>query len=591
MNEYFHLLNDFAESVKVLIVDDDEADREYVNYLVESGSHSSYQIEQAEDHTEALACLAQSTFDVCLIDYHLGASSDNGIELLRKIAIQYPNTSCILITGMNSDEIDQVALEAGAADFLCKDEMTAKLLDKTLRYAIHRKQMDLELQHLAHHDSLTHLVDRNLFFDRLEHLIAQSKRNQSKHAILYIDVDFFKSINDEFGHVVGDEVLKQFSGRLLKSVRTSDTVSRLGGDEFAIILEDVDSTKAHYVSQKILRSMEEPLIISGQVIQVSASIGMTCFPFDDFDPNHLLTQADQALYFAKKDGRKTYRNFNESMKQLSQESIRLEHEFRLALENGGIVPYLQPQFCMQTNRLIGFEALARWIHPERGFISPDEFIPCAEKLSLSGKLTEVILNQSCEVFSPWLSALPDLVLSVNVSASECPGKQLFHRVKTALTHYNVAAKNLDIEVTESVLMQQPTQTVSTLKELNNFGVKIAIDDFGTGYSSLSYLADLPIDVLKIDRTFVQGIGVKPQKEVIIQVIIDLAKRLKLKVVAEGAETLEQVNFLKKHRCDYIQGYYFSKPLSLDDANALALKESKRQLSTEKNQALLREANN
>lgn len=551
------------ELINILLVDDDDIDRESVKRMLNKSKNSKFHIDESSDFAGAIELLEKNDYAACLVDYNL--SDRTGIELLEAIKKTSLDSSIILLTGLEEEFIANEAMKAGASDFLSKDDITAKLLERTIRYSIHHKKMGKERDYLAHHDSLTGLVNRALFFNRLNHQLERIHRQAEGSAILYIDIDAFKSINDAYGHEFGDSVLKEFASRLSESVRSCDTISRLGGDEFVILLENLDQANAHLVSQKILKSFDSALLISSVNLYVTVSIGMKFFKGEDLTANQLLVQADQALYVAKHEGKKTYRNYNASMQKVKDEDLSLEHDFILALKTGQIVPYYQPKYCINTGKINGFEVLARWFHIGRGFVPPSVFIPCAEKLSMILQLTEQILNKSCEDHSLLKERFPGVTISVNFSASICSSPTLISMIDNAIRKNGLDYSELELEVTETAFMANPKKSIEILGAINATGVKIAVDDFGKGYSSLSYLTELPIDILKIDMDFVQGIGVSMPKESVVKVIIDLSRRLGFSVVAEGVETAEQLSFLKEHSVDLVQGYFFSKPLSLADS--------------------------
>lgn len=551
------------ELINILLVDDDDIDRESVKRMLNKSKNSKFHIDESSDFAGAIELLEKNDYAACLVDYNL--SDRTGIELLEAIKKTSLDSSIILLTGLEEEFIANEAMKAGASDFLSKDDITAKLLERTIRYSIHHKKMGKERDYLAHHDSLTGLVNRALFFNRLNHQLERIHRQAEGSAILYIDIDAFKSINDAYGHEFGDSVLKEFASRLSESVRSCDTISRLGGDEFVILLENLDQANAHLVSQKILKSFDGSLLINSVNLYVTVSIGMKFFKGEDLTANQLLVQADQALYVAKHEGKKTYRNYNASMQKVKDEDLSLEHDFILALKTGQIVPYYQPKYCINTGKINGFEVLARWFHVGRGFVPPSVFIPCAEKLSMILQLTEQILNKSCEDHSLLKEKFPGVTISVNFSASICSSPTLISMIDNAIRKNGLDYSELELEVTETAFMANPKKSIEILGAINATGVKIAVDDFGKGYSSLSYLTELPIDTLKIDMDFVQGIGVSMPKESVVKVIIDLSRRLGFSVVAEGVETAEQLSFLKEHSVDLVQGYFFSKPLSLADS--------------------------
>jgi len=424
------------------------------------------------------------------------------------------------------------------------------------------KQVSLAHEYLANHDPLTKLANRSLFFARLTHLTEQMNRCDRHHAILYIDLDFFKAINDRYGHDIGDKVLKTVANRLNNNVRTGDTVARLGGDEFAVILEEITSNKAHLVSQKLLVDIRKPLLIDNFTLNISVSIGMTFFPNEESDdPNILLKQADHALYFAKKSGRRQYQYFDKALKQAHEDNIQLENDLQTAIKKQEIFPHFQTQHCLQTQAIIGLEALARWEHPEKGFIPPNTFIPLAEKLSLISLLTKSIMKKAGENFLSFININPNLKLTINISGSDCSSPHIIHLTEKLIEKNIIKPEQIGLDVTKSALIQHSEPSIEVIKALDELGINLAIDDFGTSSSSLNDLTRFPVDVLKIDMIFVTGIGVNPKQESVILVIIDLAKRLSLKVLAQGIETQAQVEFLVKNGCDYGQGYFYSKPSS------------------------------
>jgi len=481
------------------------------------------------------------------------------------ISLRIGNINALLTRSVNNNDLTIKMNEEGG------DEVT-QIAKGINRYITWLKKViknveasALEQKYLANHDSLTNIANRNLFFSRLTHLTNQLNRYDRHHAILYIDLDFFKKINDDYGHTVGDKILQQFAKKLVSKIRTVDTAARLGGDEFAIILEEISPEQAQKVSQKLLEEMKEPLLVDHLTIKISLSIGITFFPNDaSQDPESLLQQADQALYLAKKSGRQQYRLFDQELRDANEANNQLEVDLTQAIKNQEIFPLFQPQYCLKTQRIIGLEALSRWQHPERGFIPPTVFIPLAEKLSLVNALTESIMTQASKHLLSFIAVDPDLKVAINISGSECSDPHILNLTHKLLAQNKIRPEHIELEITETVLIENPVTSIEVLNKLHDLGVSIAIDDFGTGYSSLSYLTSLPLDILKIDMVFVQGIGIDPQQEIIIQVIIDLSKRLSLKVVAEGIETQEQEDFLLKNGCDYGQGYFYSKPCSAED---------------------------
>ncbi|OUR79693.1 hypothetical protein A9Q83_04700 [Alphaproteobacteria bacterium 46_93_T64] len=575
--------NTSDQPINVLIVDDDKVDRKLVKRLLNNVENCDYLIDEAKSFSTACAFIESKTYDVALIDYVLGA--ETGVQLIRELTNQNILMPCIMLTSMNSSECDNLALEAGASDFLSKDDLSSRSLERVIRYTLHRAQLSKLLDHLAYHDVLTGLINRSLFLDRINHANENAIRYSLKHTLIFVDIDYFKLINDEHGHATGDTVLKEVSKRLVNCVRKVDTVARFGGDEFVILLEDTDSAFAHLVAQRILNSMETPIYVGNIVLTTRLSLGMTCFPTEECSTENALAEADRALCRAKQEGRNTYRSFNEEQFLETKRALRLENDLEIAIRNKKLSVHYQPQINIRTGLLRGFEALARWHHPELGWIPPDEFIPIAEKLSLIPDLFLQILEMACTQQMRWEQSRPGLIVTVNVSATQCASQNLINTLDIIVGKTGIDYHNLELELTESAVLAHPEKCLAILKSISEKDVRLAIDDFGTGFSSFQHLAEIPLDILKIDRCFVQNIGKKNKQELIIIAIIDLANTLNLQVVAEGVETISQANFLNENGCTFSQGYLYAKPMSADDCDKFigrCLNEGNKQLFREHN---------
>ena len=425
-----------------------------------------------------------------------------------------------------------------------------------------RKKMEEEIRHMAHHDALTGLPNRRLFRDVVNMEMAQARRTRKKLAILFLDLDRFKEVNDTLGHEAGDALLKEVARRLRANIRESDTVARIGGDEFNILLADIPRPEdVTAVARKIMGSFERPFLIAGHELHVTASIGISVYPDDSEETDTLFRYADIAMYHAKERGKNNFQFYNPDINVRSVERMLLESSLRQAIERGELSVHYQPQIDIRTGRIVCAEALVRWRHPERGMLSSNRFIPAAEEIGFVTAIDEWVLRTACEQFKAWQEAgYPPVCVTVNLSAREFQNPGLVATIGRILDETGLSPDCLDIEITESMAMRDIDHTVKLLNELTARGVRISIDDFGTGYSSLSDLKRLPIQRLKIDRSFVQDITTDPDNRAIIQAVTVMAHTMKMTVVAEGVETEEQLSFLRETRCDEAQGYFYSKPL-------------------------------
>jgi diguanylate cyclase (GGDEF)-like protein/PAS domain S-box-containing protein len=427
------------------------------------------------------------------------------------------------------------------------------------------KESQEKLDHMAHHDPLTGLPNRALFHDRLQHAVQRSTRDQQQLAVLFIDLDRFKNVNDTLGHHVGDELLKQVARALTSRLREGDTLARLGGDEFIVMLENIDGEfGAGHVAEKLMAMFEQPFVVSDYELFVTASVGISMFPKDATDLNMLIRNADVAMYQAKARGRNGYQFYAPSMTGEGVERLRIEAMLRRSIDKGEIFLHYQPQVEIDTGRLIGVEALVRWQNPELGLVPPVRFIPLAEDTGFINQLGEWVLEQACQQMNVWeQSGLYVPKMAVNLSAKQFERGSIVHMVSSKLKHTGLAADRLQLEVTESVIMNTG-DALDYINDLHSIGVSLAIDDFGTGYSSLAYLKQLPVQTLKIDRSFIKDISTDINDEAIAIAIIQLGKSLNLSVVAEGVETEEQAAFLIGHGCNKAQGFFYSRPVLPDD---------------------------
>jgi diguanylate cyclase (GGDEF)-like protein/PAS domain S-box-containing protein len=428
----------------------------------------------------------------------------------------------------------------------------------------------LEMSHLAQHDPLTDLPNRVLFNDRLTQAIALAERQGKQLAVLFVDLDHFKKINDSLGHDVGDKLLQSIAGRLIACVRRSDTVSRLGGDEFVVLLAQVEHAEdAAYTARKILRALAAPHLIDNKNLDISVSIGVSTYPSDGQDAEGLMNRADNAMYEAKEHGRNNYQFFRHEMHARLAERQSLEADLRCALGRNEFLLHYQPRLSLLTGEITGVEALIRWLHPQRGMIYPAQFVSMAEECGLMAPIGQWVLLEACKQAQAWRDlGLGVVPVSVNVSAAEFGAKDFLSGVRAVLIATGVQPQHLELELTESVLMHDAEAAVVTLAKLKVMGVQLAIDDFGTGYSSFTYLRRFPSDALKLHQSFVQEITADPADAAIVSAMINLGRSLKQRVIAEGVETRAQLKFLQRHGCGEAQGYYLSPPVVAEQAGRL-----------------------
>jgi diguanylate cyclase (GGDEF)-like protein len=553
------------EVAQVLVVDDDRSTRSSLRNTLQ---RDGFRVEEAADGAQALQMLKRIQPDVILMDAVMPVM--DGFLCCEKMR-DIPGASSIpvlMITALEDKSSVERAFAAGASDYIPKPIHYA-VLSQRVRRIIEANRAEKRIRHLAYNDLLTGLPNRTLFFDLLGQSVDAARGSGKSLAVLFMDLDRFKYVNDNLGHDVGDRLLVAVAQRVRRTVRSVDVVARLGGDEFTVVLGDIDDpAPVAAAAQNINRVLSAPFQIDGHDIFVTSSVGIAMFPSDGDDVPTLVKHADNAMYRAKKTNT-GFQFYEASMEQSISEHVRLETDLRRALENEDLEVYYQPQAELATGDIIGMEALVRWRHPTRGFISPVEFIPLAEETGLVNRLGDFVLRTACRQLQHWIEqGLPRMRVAVNLSVRQLLQKEFVASVEAVLEESKLPPQLLELEITESTLMENAQDTLEVLHRLRALGVRLSIDDFGTGYSSLSYLKRFPVDIIKIDRSFVRDTPQDADDAAIVTGIIALAHSLRLEVVAEGVENDPQLAFLREQGCDLFQGYLLSPAVPAEEFAAL-----------------------
>lgn len=566
---------------RVLIIDDEEQIRQLLLDVL----GDVYDCSDAGSAEEALAALSQTTFDLVISDIDMGAMS--GLELVPHVHSFSPDTVVVMVSGNQDIGFAIEALRVGAFDYITKPldlrhvEASVEralshsnLLKEKRRY---KEQLEMLLQQrtrqvdwLAYYDTVTQLPNRALFEDRLTQAVSVAKASEQSLGVLFISLDQFKKVNDSLGHGPGDMLLREFAERLKSCITKSDTVARFGSDEFALLRTQIDGTKdvietIASLSQVLKFSFDLP----GHELFATASVGVSLFPLDGEDCQTLLKNAGSALYKAKRSGGANYQFYTADMHELATKRLALESNLRRAIQNEEFLVHYQPRVSVDSLTITGVEALVRWQHPTLGLIPPEDFIPLAEDTGLIVPIGEWVLRTACLQGRRWQDqGFAPVKIAVNLSARQFHDQDLSQTVIRILEETGLSPKYLELELTESSIMQNAEFASEMLSRLKSMGINISIDDFGTGFSSLASLKRLPIDALKIDQSFVMEATSDPDDAALVMAIITLAHNLRLKVIAEGVETEDQLRFLQLLRCDEIQGFFFSKPLPADKFEAV-----------------------
>src|SRR5688572_6462682 len=553
----------------VLLIEDNPGDARLLQEMLAEAPAAPFRVTCADRLSRAMEVLSSQKMALLLL--YLSLPDSHGIETFAKMYAHSPAIPIIVLTGNDDSALALSAVKTGAQDYLVKGKLDRELLVRAMQYSIERKRYQEALEHQANYDALTGLPNRNLLHDRLKQAVF-AQRHVRSIAVVFIDLDHFKFINDSLGHNAGDKLLQQMADRLREAVRDGDTVSRLGGDEFILVLNDQHNEDVVFrAMQRIIGKVGEPVVIGGQELTVTCSAGISLFPQDGTDVETLLKNADAAMYRAKEHGRNNFQFYTAEMNKLVTERVSLESSLRRALERNEFILHYQPKLDLRTGSIVGVEALVRWQHPEMGLLQPDRFIPLAEETGLIVQIGEWVLRTACAQARAWQdAALPPVTMSVNLSARQFRQEALFKSVARILSETGLHPHHLEMEITESMVMHNADAAIAILKGLKEIGVHLSVDDFGTGYSSLAYRKSLPIGILTMDNWFVRDMGGPKGKKggLLAQAMISLGHSLKLKVIAEGVEEEAQLEFLKANHCDEAQGYLFSRPVPPQDFELL-----------------------
>jgi len=551
--------------LRVLFVEDSEEDMMLLMRELQRGGYD-LSSERVETESGLRAALGKQGWDLVVTDYNMPRfDALSVLTILKESGTDLP---CIIVTGSQGEETAVATMKAGAHDFILKGNLSrlVPVVARELKEAKLRREQrgaEREIHRLAYYDTLTDLPNRTLLQDRLRQAILSARRDKKGLALLVMDLDRFKEINNVLGHHYGDLLLQQVGPRLREVLRESDTVARLGGDEFAILLLSIELDGAILTAEKILRHFLTPFVVDCLSLEIGTSIGIALFPDHGEDANTLLRRADMAMYEAKEQST-GYAVYSPQHERHNSSHLILMGDLRHAIDQNELFLQFQPKIDLRTRSIIGVEALVRWQHPSRGTVPPDQFIPLSEQGGLIKPLTLWVLKAALSQCHTWHQAGLKLSVAVNLSARNLQDPQLPDQVTRLLRAYDLDPKWLHLEITESVIMADPARAMEILNYLNKMGIHLAIDDFGTGYSSLGYLKKLPVDEIKIDKSFVKEMAVEADDAMIVRSTIDLAHNLGLKVVAEGVETEEILDRLIALGCDAAQGYYISRPISPAD---------------------------
>lgn len=564
MTNVVSLFNDtqkYDEKPVIVLADDDPAIRLMIRHVLES---ENYDIVEAADGYEAIKAVEKHHPAVILLDAIM-PGIDGFATCIQIKDKGFTDVPVMMITGLDDDASVERAFDVGAIDFITKPIKWA-VLKHRVRGVVARVVAERKVNLLAYQDPLTELPNRLLFADRLEQAVIRTDRSRGSMALMLIDVDDFKLVNESYGHDVGDKLIKAIGDLLSNALRRADTVARLGGDEFAVIIEGIRGAEdAISIADNLTTLLEHNVKLDDKETFTSASIGIAVYPGDGRDARTLLKNADTAMFRAKEKGRRCFQFYRPEMSITAMERLDLENSLRNALNNDEFVIHYQPIIDLHKNDISGVEALVRWQHPEKGIIKPDDFIPSAESSGLIVPLGEWIIRTVCEQIRAWKNdGIDSNRVSINIASRQFKDQDLVALFKELFAEYDIEGSSLAIELTETTLVDNVDEVESILTELHGMGMTIALDDFGTGFSSLSYLKNFPIDIVKIDRSFISGLPEIKEDKAIVEAIAGLAKGLQVHLLAEGIENKRQLDMLSELGCTYGQGFLWSKALPADE---------------------------
>lgn len=560
----------FDSKLNILLIEDNFAARRLLEHMLYDAYADKFSIYSAVSKTDAEDLLKTSSFDVIITDLNLPDAKN--LEIIEFLTDGYSNIPVVVLSGIDDQALIEKALNKGAQDYLIKGQGDGHLIARAVRYAIERKETDLGMTYLSQFDSLTGLANRGMFKERLKQALVRAERNQDMVALLYIDLDRFKNVNECLGQDFGDKLLEQVAERLKKCVREVDTIARLSSDEFAIVLEDISRVAdVSHVANKIRKTIADSFQLKSHDVYIGTSIGISMSPTDSKNAEQLIANAERAMFMAKEKGGDLFQFYTNDMNRSNMEMLEMESMLRTAISNNELSVLFQPKINMLNGDVIGAEALLRWNNPKLGMVSPVKFIPLAEQTGLIESIGEWVIETVCKTLSKNQSKGEEIVpVAVNLSARQFQQSDIVLIIFRNLIKHDLSPRFLEIEITESMLMNDLDKAIDVINTLKQKGIKVSIDDFGTGYSSLCYLQKFNIDTLKIDRSFVMDIGKKGEDNAIVDAIIGLGKSLKLDVIAEGVETEEQIDYLTQRNCYHAQGFFYSKPISISEFNQLLL---------------------